>query len=173
VNRGIARLAAGAVAGALLVAGCAAGEDPDTRAAEALERATGTAPPGADGVHASTTTTAPPSTAVLIDTTSGDLPDGWPEELAVPEDAQILNATVGEGYMSAEARVEGAELGEVLQAYRATLDDDGWEVLEDTTDDADSPLGRTLTIARSDLVASALFSEAAGATTVLLTITET
>jgi len=126
-------LAAGLLAVGLLLAGCGdPGPSAEEQAREALERATGT------GTSQTTTTLAPPTSTTGVpgaefdvDTTSGELPEGWPENFPVPEDAPVMFSAVDEGVLSTTVRVDEKTAREVLDFYRDAIDDAGFDVIED------------------------------------------
>ena len=126
------RAAAALLVGAVLLVGCTQ-NDPEQDAREAIERATGSAPttraPGG-----STTTTAAPASDFEVDTTSGELPEGWPENFPLPEgdDVEIVDSAKAGDVLTVTLHVPSMEPAELTAFYRQQLDAAGFAILDES-----------------------------------------
>jgi hypothetical protein len=132
--------------------GCGSGDD-DEASSDDTEQDAGSGSGGADDTE---------------DTDDGDvsLPDGWPDELALPEDTTLLEATdLGNDSYTVVARVDG-DAQDALDVLEGQLTDAGYEIVNSTFTPSDQGgFGGVSAAGDSYTVAIALGPDPTGDTT--------
>lgn len=144
-------MTAGAVALALVVGGAGCGAVAEKATEKAVEKASGCEEIDAsgdqvgaecDGVSANldsegnvaVTDEEGNSLDASADGTAA-LPEGWPEDLAPPEEARITSATVSDGDLGVTAALDG-DVDEVFAGVKGRLEQAGYTIESDTVTDA-------------------------------------